>query len=537
MVRAEGATLAELVAELRRVVGDEHVTTDPADLGRMAQDTGPWSQPGIAAVFPGDSDEVAEVVRVAGRLRVPLWPYSRGRNWGYGAASAYEPGALIVMLERLDRILHVDEELALAEIEPGVTQGQLQRYLESTHSRLLADVTHSSPDASVIGNALEHGVGYTPYSDHFGNLCGLEVVLANGEKVRTGGGPANSTTWHTYKWGTGPYLEGLFSQAPFGIVVRAGLWLMPAPEAVLAFGCRMPDEQSLARFIDGVRELALEGTVKAPVLVGNDLALVAHLERYPRDLLQGDRYLSAHARRTVRERTGTPVWGATGALHGTRASVREARREVTRHLGGAGKLVFFDPRALAFASRLSVVRRMLGASPEAIDRMWDIWHVINGVPGERLLGFAYFKSGVQPRSGVDPARDGAGLVWMPLVCPMTGRHALQLLEICPPICHAHGFDFVMAFYNVNPRTAVALVQIHYDRQDAGETGRAQELYEALADAARAAGYQQYRTGVHGGGRILSGNTEFQRLANAIKSALDPDNIIAPGRYGVGLPGD
>src|SRR5712691_216227 len=112
MVRAPSGSVAELAAELKRAVGNEHVLTDVAALERMARDTGPWSQPGIAAVFPGDSDEVAEVVRIASRLRVPLWPYSRGRNWGYGAASAYRPGALIVMLERLDHILHVDEELA-----------------------------------------------------------------------------------------------------------------------------------------------------------------------------------------------------------------------------------------------------------------------------------------------------------------------------------------------------------------------------------------------------------------------------------------
>ena len=142
-----------------------------------------------------------------------------------------------------------------------------------------------------------------------------------------------------------------------------------------------------------------------------------------------------------------------------------------------------------------------------------------------------------PPSGLNPALDGAGLVWMPVICPLTGRHAVRLVEICEPICHAHGFDLVIAFYNVNPRTAVGLVQIHFDREDADETRRAQELYEALADATGAEGYQQYRTGVHGGGRILSGNPEFQRLANSIKSALDPDNIIAPGRYGVGLPPD
>lgn len=103
-----------------------------------------------------------------------------------------------------------------------MTQGQLSAHLREHGSKLWLDCTDSTPEGSVIGNALERGVGYTPYWDHFGNLCGLEVVLPTGEIVRTGGGPPNSLTWHTYKWGTykwgtGPYLEGLFSQSNFGI--------------------------------------------------------------------------------------------------------------------------------------------------------------------------------------------------------------------------------------------------------------------------------------------------------------------------------
>ena len=74
-----------------------------------------------------------------------------------------------------------------------------------------------------MGNALERGVGLTPYADHFGHLCGLEVVLADGSIVHTGGGGGpRCKTWHTHKWGTGPYLEGLFSQSNLGIVTRAG---------------------------------------------------------------------------------------------------------------------------------------------------------------------------------------------------------------------------------------------------------------------------------------------------------------------------
>ena len=71
--------------------------------------------------------------------------------------------------------------------------------------------------------------------DHWNAVCGLEVVLANGEVLRTGmGAMPNSEVWHQYKYGFGPLVDGLFSQSNFGIVTRMGLWLMPVARGAIA---------------------------------------------------------------------------------------------------------------------------------------------------------------------------------------------------------------------------------------------------------------------------------------------------------------
>ena len=86
---------------------------------------------------------------------------------------------------------------------------------------------------SLIGNAMDHGIGYTMgyYRDHFGAHTGMEVVLPNGEVLRTGMGamPA-SQSWQEYRHGYGPDPAGLFGQGNFGIVTKMGFRLMPAPE-------------------------------------------------------------------------------------------------------------------------------------------------------------------------------------------------------------------------------------------------------------------------------------------------------------------
>jgi hypothetical protein len=74
---------------------------------------------------------------------------------------------------------------------------------------------------SVIGNTVDRGVGYTPYGDHFGMHCGFEIVLANGEVMRTGmGAMPGSNTWQLFPYGFGPYADGLFTQSNFGIVTK-----------------------------------------------------------------------------------------------------------------------------------------------------------------------------------------------------------------------------------------------------------------------------------------------------------------------------
>ena len=84
-------------------------------------------------------------------------------------------------------------------------------------------------------------MGYTPYGDHFMMQCGMEVVLANGEVMRTGMGAMPGTnTWQLFKYGFGPYVDGMFSQSNFGVVTKMGIWLMPEPPRLSALHDQLP---------------------------------------------------------------------------------------------------------------------------------------------------------------------------------------------------------------------------------------------------------------------------------------------------------
>ena len=153
---------------------------------------------------PGNRDEVQSVVRIANRFRVPIYPFSTGKNWGYGSRVPVTDGVLLD-LGRLNRILDFDESLAYVTLEPGVTQRQLFAFLRDRGSRLWMDATGASPDCSIIGNTLERGFGHTPMGDHCSNVCGLEVVLPTGDCIDTGFARFPSArTGALSRWGIGP---------------------------------------------------------------------------------------------------------------------------------------------------------------------------------------------------------------------------------------------------------------------------------------------------------------------------------------------
>ena len=79
----------------------------------------------------------------------------------------------------------------------------------------------------------------------------MEVVLANGEVMRTGmGAMPGNRAWHVYKRSLGPSLDTLFMQSNFGIVTKLGIWLTPYPECYMPLWLRVWNEDDLPALIE-----------------------------------------------------------------------------------------------------------------------------------------------------------------------------------------------------------------------------------------------------------------------------------------------
>lgn len=519
--------------EWAEVVGTDNIVTAEAPLRAAETATFATDRRIPAIVSPANREEVQECVRIANRCGVPLYPISSGRNWGYGSRVPAADGCVLLDLSRMNRIVDFNEELGYVTVEPGVTQAQLFDFLRQRGSRLWMDCTGASPQCSLIGNTMERGFGHTPYGDHFANSCGCEVVLPQGNVIETGF--ARYPEAHAaplYRWGVGPSIDGLFSQSNFGIVTRMTIWLMPAPDFFQAYYFRCETDESLAAAIDALRPLRMNGTIRSSSHIANDYKVLSALRQYPWEETAGQTPLDGPVMEQLRREFKIGAWSGSGALYGTPKQVAEARRLLRLALKGkATGLTFLDDRKLALASRFAgVFERITGWDlKRTLAVLKPVYGLMKGIPTDHPLFSTYWRKRTPPPATMNPDRDGCGLLWCSPIAPNDGAHARRVTQLARECILSAGFEPVISLTVLTDRTLSCIISITYDREAPGEDRRASECYRNLLSALAAHGYYSYRLSVNSMDAMDEGNAYSETLGR-LKRAIDPQNILAPGRY-------
>lgn len=528
-----GFNFDSAVNRWRSLLGQHHVITEATRLEAAETGTFPSSHRVPAILRPQSREEVQDCLRIANRYGVPVYPVSSGRNWGYGSRMPASDGCALLDLSRMNRILDFHENLGYVTVEPGVTQAQLYDFLTAQGSRLWMDSTGASPYCSLIGNAMERGFGHTPYGDHFAHSCNLEIVLPQGEIIETGFGRyPGAHASPVYRAGVGPALDGLFSQANFGVVTRMTLWLMPAPEYFQAYYFKCPAEEAMPDLIDALRPLRMSGTLRSSSHIANDYKVLAALEQYPWERTGGATPLSRDLMREFRKELRIGVWNGSGALYGTRAQVKEARRLLQNALRGkATDLQFLDDRKLATAERFAgLYQRLTGWNlRRTLAVLRPVYGLMKGIPTAHPLNSTYWRKRTPPPVQMDPDRDGCGLLWCSPVAPNEGAHAARISALASEVLLPAGFEPAISMTVLTDRTLSCIISLAWDRDVPGEDERAMAAYRQLLSRLAASGYHSYRLGV-GSMDAMGAGGPYQDLLQSLKESLDPNGILAPGRY-------
>lgn len=484
----------QAITRWRGLLGADAVTTDQDGLDALLRNTtgyGPRSI--VAALRPATVDDVVAVVRIARETGVPLYPYSTGKNWGLGSRVPPRDGCALLDLGALNRIRAVNEKHHYAIIEPGVTQQQLGSYLREHGLRLLLNVTGSSPKSSVLGNAVERGTGFRNHRTE--DVRGVEVVLGTGELVRTGywGNDDNLREAHHYKYGMGPYLDGLFTQSNYGVVTSAVVNLVPVQESMRMLMFTFPDPR-LADAIDTVSNLFRDRTLHSIVHVFNDKRIL-----------------------TMSSSTESATWTGVTAIDGTAGYVAFAQEELKAALAPLGGTVTFFSQ-----------EDMAGADP-MIDGMFRVHSgESNGVFMQGLFHTLGDGSDVTDPDDLDATRYGM-LACMPFL-PADGPVVTEAVALVEKVCAEHDLVPAIALNPVDANALESVINVYFDTTDAEQVRNAQACSAALHRALYEDGFRFYRVDIANMAYLTGQDTPIWAAGELLKNALDPDHVIAPGRY-------
>lgn len=216
----------EAVAELINIVGSRNVVTDAEQLYNYSYDEvteAKWQHLPEIVVKPENTEQVSRIMQLANRERIPVTP--RGAGTGLAAGAVPFLGGMVLSLEKMNRIIELDRSNLFMVVEPGVTTAEVQCCAQEAGLFYAGDPC--SADSSFIGGNIATNAGGNKairYGVTGQHVFGLEVVLADGQIVTLGG--------KTIKEVSGYNLIQLItgSEGTLGIITRIYLKLLPRPQ-------------------------------------------------------------------------------------------------------------------------------------------------------------------------------------------------------------------------------------------------------------------------------------------------------------------
>ncbi|HTV51235.1 MAG TPA: FAD-binding oxidoreductase [Steroidobacteraceae bacterium] len=528
---------AAALAQFEQTVGHEWLFTRQEDVDLYKDAFSPFlgepqERTAAAAVAPASVDQVQQIVRIANRYRIPLYPISTGRNLGYGGSAPAYSGSVVLDLKRMNRILEVNEENASCLVEPGVSYFDLYRYIQERGLKLWVDV----PDpgwGSLIGNALDRGGGYTrpQFRNHFDAHCGMEVVLPSGELLRTGmGALPNAQTWQQYKSGYGPWIDGIFSQSNFGIVTKMGFWLMPEPEAYLSGTVLCGRRDDLHALIRALNLLENAGITNGMPDLGSPLLGIQSIEEYARSMEDQPQPAPQAELLQLRERAergevqaleaygashGLAYWSLKLKFYGPARVIAAQWEHCKEHLASISGVRFLEGELL----------RLPLTSQQREGVHWPDF----GIPTLNM-----YSIGARSSTNPEPTH---GHMWFSPIIPRNAEAVFEANRV---------FAAAAREFNL-PLLRFSLPSTYWERAfififglpvstDIATNRRHRDIFYRLIRITAQHGWGEYRTAPAFQDAVMDvysfNNRALLRFHETVKDAIDPNGILAAGRYGI-----
>ena len=453
------------------------------------------------AIAPNTVEEVQAAVRVANQFRVPLFPISRGKNLGYGGSAPVLEGSVVMDLSGMKKI-EFDAANGVVTLEPGVGFYDLYDYIQKNNLPFWLS-TPGNSWGSVIGNALDRGVGYTPFGENTKYLCGMEVVLPTGEVVRTGMGAfEGASTWGLYPYGFGPAWDQMFVQSNFGIVTKANLWLMDEPESLMGMDVEFDRPEDLKAMVDTLGPLRREGLLRQSPSIGNWMRAAAVLTTR-QEWTDEPGALSDTVIDAIRKRFNIGWWGVSLRLYGREEVNKAAYAILEKAMNDIGPLS---------------IRPTTWVKGQPME--YSGW---TGTPITFPMQNANWYGGRGGHIGFSP------------IIPQSGSAALAQFQRTYARYKEYGMDYQGSFA-FGERHLTNVNAMLFNKDDPEMMAKVDPFFRQLVADAKEQGYGEYRTHLDYMDHVAQtydwGGGALAKLNQKVKDVLDPNGILAPGKSGI-----
>lgn len=526
-INVSEADFKKALAKFEKALGKAWVFSKEDDLALYRDAYSPqWDDedepiPSLA-LAPKSTEEVQAIVKIANEFKIPLFPISTGKNLGYGSCAPQRRGDVVVDLKRMNKIIEVDDKRNFCIVEPGVSYFDLYEYVEKNNLNVFLDI----PDpgwGSPVGNALDHGWGYSygMYRDHFGSHCGMEVVLANGEVMRTAmGALPGAKTFAENKYGYGPYVDGLFSQSNFGIVTKMGFWMMPKPEYYLLLSLTMPNRDDLIPAVEILNYLEDSFIVgwplyRSPLNPPHGKKMDPELEGYLTskgglpDLAKIQNY--ALKKKIPYWQIDIPIYGCKETCYANMNYIKERFKVVS-------------------GAKIEKVQEF--ALPLSLEQKKQIKHKVSlGIPNMEIF---WLSTRGESRAPSD------GHVWFSPIIPRDGRELLKCQDAYIKMFHDLGMKSPITPF-AHPRSWMYrafcfMLGFENSRTDKTHNLKMRQAYRTMVKVAADNGWGDYRAAPTFQDDVMGAysfnNHALRRFSEQLKDCIDPNGILAPGRGGI-----
>lgn len=497
----------------------------------------------------GDNADIQTILELANKCSdsteaFVIYPISTGKNWGYG--SSVPPNdkrdQYLLDLSELNRVLYFNEKTGLCTIQPGVTQEILYNFLKEKASDFMVPVTGAGPTCSVLANALERGYGITPIADHFSAVTSIKGFLPTGEYYESSVAEIDATPEQladkSFKWKHGPYLDGIFTQSANLVVTEVTISLEKAGDGFTSFYMQFFDESSFIEAYRTVSELfEIVGRNIGSINLMDKRRVSAMLAHNPNGADTHKNMTSQQIQR-ISKQHDVPEWTVIGTIYGSKNVSKAVKKEIKTIAKKRAPRLFFSSDLIVKIGKLITAvtpHSFLSVSRQQIATLEEGMAIMKGIPNQVALPLAYWRnpSRAPNKSNLlNPARDGCGLLWYAPLIPTTPDSMMNFVNLVRDTCQTYNIEPMITFTNFNRYCTDSTIPIVFDINNLKAQEDAKACLASLYEKGLKLGFVPYRLNIEQQ-NTLDTSITFWSTSNKIARALDPNNILGPGRYSKG----